>query len=63
MIIAISKVLVFMEGNKIKKSRVLYEQMERLKAIRYEKLSEIEKNNKGFAEVLDELRIYYRIDN
>ena len=63
LIIAISKVLVFMEGNKIKKPRVLYEQMERLKAIRYEKLSEIEKDNKGFAEVLDELRIYYRIDN
>lgn len=63
LIIAISKVLVFMEGNKIKKPRVLYEQMERLKTIRYEKLSEIEKDNKGFAEVLDELRIYYRIDN
>lgn len=62
LIMAISKVLIFMEGNKIKKPRVLYEQMERLKAIRYEKLSEIEKDNKGFAEVLDELRIYYRID-
>lgn len=63
LIMAISKVLIFMEGNKIKKPRVLYEQMERLKAIRYEKLGEIEKDNKGFAKVLDELRIYYRIDN
>lgn len=63
LILAISKVLIFMEGNKIKKPKILYAQMEKLKAIRYDNLDEIETENERFSKILDEMKIYYRIEN
>lgn len=63
LILAISKVLIFMEGNRIKKPRILYEQMEKLKSIRYANLNDIEIENERFSKILDEMKIYFRINN